>query len=559
MPKRASRAGYLVATPDALDGQWQLSSPGARTDDLAFVSSLVSEPVVALLRGPVPGCMPPASPWVPSSPPSWPAARRGPDRGDRTGGRGVPPQAVPRTDPGRGLPRHRRPDRGLPLGRHRCRPARDPGHRCRGEPGPLGPAGPMCLGAPPHQVGTMVVRRTWSGCRGGSAVVALQRAGRRPHVAGVTDRPVGRRPSEPPPTRSTPPVSCWPSSVGIGSNADAAAADGAGLPGRRGLRRGDRPRTAPAGHLIRYSNYVTLKASGTGAGLDRGAAPPADEQRDPGPDRGVAVQAGRDRAGHRRPVPAPVPRPQHAGRELGALLRPGRAAGRAAAHGDRGGRRSGRQGAGRAADGRDRSPPGRPRDHRPRPSDARDGRRCGRCPSSPDRRPPGQRGRGRPGLRRVSPCGAAPSSPGVWPGAPRHEDAPPPTAARRARRDPAPSTSPSTRWPATRPRGPPSTPTGRSPGSRRVTPIMWAHKGIFITSLVISFVGLVLQVQIPNLLNHAITNSIAAPHRPPRATTSGGSWDSAWSVASPATSPACSSSRRPTTSSTTSGTSSTST
>ena len=49
---------------------------------------------------------------------------------------------------------------------------------------------------------------------------------------------------------------------------------------------------------------------------------------------------------------------------------------------------------------------------------------------------------------------------------------------------------------------------------RRVRPIMWAHKGIFITSLVMSFVGLVLQVQIPNLLNHAINNSIEA-HRVP--------------------------------------------
>jgi ATP-binding cassette subfamily B protein len=43
---------------------------------------------------------------------------------------------------------------------------------------------------------------------------------------------------------------------------------------------------------------------------------------------------------------------------------------------------------------------------------------------------------------------------------------------------------------------------------RRVMPIMKAHKGIFITSLVLSFVGLVLQVQIPNLLNNAINNSI---------------------------------------------------
>jgi ATP-binding cassette subfamily B protein len=43
---------------------------------------------------------------------------------------------------------------------------------------------------------------------------------------------------------------------------------------------------------------------------------------------------------------------------------------------------------------------------------------------------------------------------------------------------------------------------------RRVMPIMGAHKGIFITSLVASFVGLVLQVLVPNLLNKAITNSI---------------------------------------------------
>ena len=43
---------------------------------------------------------------------------------------------------------------------------------------------------------------------------------------------------------------------------------------------------------------------------------------------------------------------------------------------------------------------------------------------------------------------------------------------------------------------------------RRALPIMRAHKGIFITSLTLSFIGLILQVQIPNLLNHAISNSI---------------------------------------------------
>jgi ATP-binding cassette subfamily B protein len=43
---------------------------------------------------------------------------------------------------------------------------------------------------------------------------------------------------------------------------------------------------------------------------------------------------------------------------------------------------------------------------------------------------------------------------------------------------------------------------------RRAMPIMKAHKGIFLTSLILSFVGLIFQVQIPNLLNHAITNSL---------------------------------------------------
>jgi ATP-binding cassette, subfamily B, bacterial len=43
---------------------------------------------------------------------------------------------------------------------------------------------------------------------------------------------------------------------------------------------------------------------------------------------------------------------------------------------------------------------------------------------------------------------------------------------------------------------------------RRAMPIMRAHRGIFITALVLSFAGVVLQVQIPNLLNKAISNSI---------------------------------------------------
>ncbi len=45
---------------------------------------------------------------------------------------------------------------------------------------------------------------------------------------------------------------------------------------------------------------------------------------------------------------------------------------------------------------------------------------------------------------------------------------------------------------------------------RRALPLLVAHKRTFITSLVMSFVGLVLQVQIPNLLNRAINNSIVA-------------------------------------------------
>jgi len=43
---------------------------------------------------------------------------------------------------------------------------------------------------------------------------------------------------------------------------------------------------------------------------------------------------------------------------------------------------------------------------------------------------------------------------------------------------------------------------------RRAMPILKAHRRIFIVSLVLSFVGLVLQVQIPKLLSDAIDNSI---------------------------------------------------
>jgi ATP-binding cassette, subfamily B, bacterial len=50
---------------------------------------------------------------------------------------------------------------------------------------------------------------------------------------------------------------------------------------------------------------------------------------------------------------------------------------------------------------------------------------------------------------------------------------------------------------------------------RRALPILRSHKKIFIISLVLSFVGLVLQVQIPKLLSDAIDNSLTA-HKPTR-------------------------------------------
>jgi ATP-binding cassette, subfamily B, bacterial len=43
---------------------------------------------------------------------------------------------------------------------------------------------------------------------------------------------------------------------------------------------------------------------------------------------------------------------------------------------------------------------------------------------------------------------------------------------------------------------------------RRAFPIVRAHRGIFITSLVLSFAGLLIQVQVPNLLNDAIDKSV---------------------------------------------------
>lgn len=42
MPLRASHAGFLVATPDAVSKNWQVSLPDAATADLAFVSALIA-------------------------------------------------------------------------------------------------------------------------------------------------------------------------------------------------------------------------------------------------------------------------------------------------------------------------------------------------------------------------------------------------------------------------------------------------------------------------------------------------------------------------------------
>ncbi len=42
MPVRGAEAGFLVATPDAVAEQWQVSAPDAHTADLNFVSSLIA-------------------------------------------------------------------------------------------------------------------------------------------------------------------------------------------------------------------------------------------------------------------------------------------------------------------------------------------------------------------------------------------------------------------------------------------------------------------------------------------------------------------------------------
>jgi ATP-binding cassette subfamily B protein len=46
---------------------------------------------------------------------------------------------------------------------------------------------------------------------------------------------------------------------------------------------------------------------------------------------------------------------------------------------------------------------------------------------------------------------------------------------------------------------------------KRAMPIVASHKGYFLTALIMSFLGLVLQVQIPKILQDAIDNSLVAP------------------------------------------------
>ena len=43
VPARGGAAGYLVATPDALGGRWDLARPGTATADRAFVTDLVAD------------------------------------------------------------------------------------------------------------------------------------------------------------------------------------------------------------------------------------------------------------------------------------------------------------------------------------------------------------------------------------------------------------------------------------------------------------------------------------------------------------------------------------
>jgi len=43
LPSRGAAAGYLVATPDAIGGRWDLATPGTSTADQQFVTALVAD------------------------------------------------------------------------------------------------------------------------------------------------------------------------------------------------------------------------------------------------------------------------------------------------------------------------------------------------------------------------------------------------------------------------------------------------------------------------------------------------------------------------------------
>jgi polyhydroxybutyrate depolymerase len=170
MPKRAARVGYLVATPDAQDGQWQLSPPGARTADLAFVSALVSDlsSRYCVDRSRIYAAGISLGSEFASIVACTPA--------DRIAAVGLVaaefllspcPGPIPvvafhgTADP---IVAYRQGGIGAALpGRPVIGVEENLAHWARLD---------GCASGPRlHQVGTMVVRRTWSGCRGGSAVV----------------------------------------------------------------------------------------------------------------------------------------------------------------------------------------------------------------------------------------------------------------------------------------------------------------------------------------------------------------------------------------------------
>ena len=55
---------------------------------------------------------------------------------------------------------------------------------------------------------------------------------------------------------------------------------------------------------------------------------------------------------------------------------------------------------------------------------------------------------------------------------------------------------------------------------KRMMPIVLAHKGMFAFSLIASFLGLVVQVQIPNEVGQAIDRAWASKGTGPRSSTS---------------------------------------